>query len=393
MCGTLHIHLTLAKRRQPPSPSTHQTMSTTPRPPQRPPPSPPIPKLSDMQPPILHEIRDSSLGGRGTFALANLTPGTLILREQPLYTTLTPAYTTSPQSELDQLEEVRRCFTNLSEDRKQLFSTLAMSRPTFEAWMDFLGQISGVGEEKGDDEDEETKKRREKNEMISIMLARHFTNAFQLSRRDGDNDERGRRDGLFPTASRLNHSCLPNAYWSFNTTDDEGMEGLMEVRATHVIQAGEEILITYVPTLSTKEERRELLWEGYGFECHCVACEGKNCLLGEERRKDIKLTMAKFEKGGFDGRAMDAMKAASLQEEESLVDLAVVSSYHRAAVYNERDDNFTLALEYAGKAARMCSVILGPEDRETKIHYQIEGRIRRKLEKAERQRLEDGDGT
>ena len=77
---------------------------------------------------------------------------------------------------------------------------------------------------------------------------------------------------IFPTISRLNHSCQPNCnhYWS-------GRQ--FKVRAIQKIAKNDEITISYMSPLQrsdfhTRESRRKILQDEFGFWCHCNLCEG-----------------------------------------------------------------------------------------------------------------------
>ncbi|KAF5000090.1 hypothetical protein FGRMN_2024 [Fusarium graminum] len=94
------------------------------------------------------------------------------------------------------------------------------------------------------------------------------TNCFST----GDGDEAG----LFPIASRFNHSCYPkqnvNYYYS-----DIGNILEMEIRAD-TVQVGEELTISY-GILRTPTD----LYFRYGFKCRCGACAG----VSEEDLQEI----------------------------------------------------------------------------------------------------------
>lgn len=71
--------------------------------------------------------------------------------------------------------------------------------------------------------------------------------------------------------SRLNHSCVPNAVWSWHTVKCH-----YEVRATVDIPAGEEISICYfngVHSLYDAAERAAYIARVYNFKCDCRACQ------------------------------------------------------------------------------------------------------------------------
>ena len=86
------------------------------------------------------------------------------------------------------------------------------------------------------------------------------------------------RDGLFLTASRMNHSCWPNVLLS----SADGLLG--EVVALRDIPAGEEITVSYLRTshLETREERAAKLQDLWQFQCCCRLCS----LLGQEAREN-----------------------------------------------------------------------------------------------------------
>ncbi|KAF9770692.1 hypothetical protein IL306_011707 [Fusarium sp. DS 682] len=85
------------------------------------------------------------------------------------------------------------------------------------------------------------------------------TNCFST----GEHDEAG----IFPIASRFNHSCHPsqNVEYHFNNIE-EVLE--MTVKAD-VIKEGEELTISYGVGLTPSE-----LFYRYGFKCQCGGCPG-----------------------------------------------------------------------------------------------------------------------
>jgi hypothetical protein len=88
------------------------------------------------------------------------------------------------------------------------------------------------------------------------------TNAFSLSPDDPKSTA-----GLFLNASRLNHSCVPNADHSY---DDKS--GYKSVFANRDVDVGEEITISY--TDHTKPRvMRQVDTRAWGFICQCPACD------------------------------------------------------------------------------------------------------------------------
>ncbi len=63
------------------------------------------------------------------------------------------------------------------------------------------------------------------------------------------------------------------------------MEGEhLHLRAISAIPAGEEVLISYVPTMTSRAVRQSNLFERYGFVCACDRCTD-----AEKRRRDDAL--------------------------------------------------------------------------------------------------------
>ncbi|KAJ5522090.1 hypothetical protein N7527_006205 [Penicillium freii] len=90
--------------------------------------------------------------------------------------------------------------------------------------------------------------------------------------------------GIYPTISRINHSCLPNAHNSWNSAS--GYENIYAVR---FIKAGEEITIPYDHG-GPSDERRRHLKDAFGFDCNCSICSRQPAELkqSDERRRQIQ---------------------------------------------------------------------------------------------------------
>jgi len=87
-------------------------------------------------------------------------------------------------------------------------------------------------------------------------------------------------NGLFLKISRFNHSCDPTGEFRWNKA-----RGRQEIRAVRDIKAGTELTIsyfTYQIAVLSQAERRQFLWDHYGFPCDCTPCS----LQGEELRKN-----------------------------------------------------------------------------------------------------------
>ena len=71
------------------------------------------------------------------------------------------------------------------------------------------------------------------------------------------------------TVIRTNHSCRPNAQACFDSTKER-----LRIRATRLIETGEEITLSYINENCKRKER----WSRLRIECKCEEC----CLVGDQ---------------------------------------------------------------------------------------------------------------
>lgn len=95
--------------------------------------------------------------------------------------------------------------------------------------------------------------------------ARFAANNFEM----GKSGRRMKR-GIFVTASRFNHSCVPNAHFTWNAASK-----LLTIHAIVDITQGQEIFLNYHPKdyLKPAIERQQELRTSYSFVCGCPACQ------------------------------------------------------------------------------------------------------------------------
>ena len=91
-------------------------------------------------------------------------------------------------------------------------------------------------------------------EEIEFYFAKYLYNAFE-----------GNDSGplTLPFIAKLNHSCSPNVYFTFNKTN-----GCMYLTAKIKIKKGEEIFDSYLENKKIKNHKK-YLEEHYGFSCDC----------------------------------------------------------------------------------------------------------------------------
>ncbi|KAJ7730529.1 hypothetical protein B0H16DRAFT_1329854 [Mycena metata] len=153
---------------------------------------------------------------------------------------------------------------------------------------------------------------------------------------------------IFPELSRINHACRPNTAYFF---DWETMA--QYVYAVVDIPPGEELSVTYIDGIVSREERLEKLHVTWGFECSCAQCtlESPQARASDTRIKQIKALVDRLESPGRGNPGM-AELLISLYKQEKLWG-SLYEGYTFAAIeYNRVDDpwramkNAQLAIEH-----------------------------------------------
>lgn len=193
--------------------------------------------------------------GLGVFAAHLLETGSIIMREAPVITIKPPQHspgTTYPMPAISQL--VHAEYERLTEAAKHdildlTYSVLPSDIQRYGNNLDILGLI-------------------------------FRNNAYDT----------GSEIGLFPKIARINHSCRPNAAYYWN----EKLKRRF-VYATRDIEEGEEIFVSFISLLLTREQRQKKLAR-YGFTCTCPACSQKENDLqhSDQARLDIEKAMKAF---------------------------------------------------------------------------------------------------
>jgi hypothetical protein len=96
--------------------------------------------------------------------------------------------------------------------------------------------------------------------------------------------------GVFPLASRINHSCVPNLQFHYVPAT----KTLVTHAARH-INKGDELTISYSPGVATT---RNAILKHRGFECKCTIYTGSQASASQARRGSmilLELTLAAFD--------------------------------------------------------------------------------------------------
>jgi len=180
--------------------------------------TPPLPPADLLPPPLrypetLHtliEICEAEGKGKGVFALVDIEPGTVLLSEAPLVTLIDTGTRADP-----------------------LDASIAALPPAQRASYLSLHHFS-------------------RNPHESLHRSILYSNGYSIMSDLGT--------GIFETASRINHSCVPNSAYVWKET-----AGRMVFWNRFKLLKGEEVCVDY-------GHRKGQLERIYGFECNCGGC-------------------------------------------------------------------------------------------------------------------------
>jgi len=203
----------------------------------------------------MFEVKHIDEKGLGCFATTDIKTGTLIHSEYPQI----------PKDDFDDILTIWEAFKRMSRIDQLEFMTLfdkytVMRFLPLDLKIEFKHEIekefrelkSYIAQHYGHD----PMKIREILKVYNIYQTNHFENGVSIK------------------ASRINHSCRPNAccFLGLKNTNSP-----IEIRAVADIKEGEEITISYVNEydygLQDRKSRQEVLLRGRFFLCQCEYCE------------------------------------------------------------------------------------------------------------------------
>ncbi|PBP19390.1 TPR domain-containing protein [Diplocarpon rosae] len=244
----------------------------------------------------MYEVRHAGSKGLGVFALNLIPRGTRILSEQPLLSLTHDEDSSALYPSARQLPAHARCtLLGLSWHSTR---ELEVSRWGEAAWYSAKHVFRARARRNVERQPRGRASIAEHARVLSIFRS----NAFALGGKGkGMGMGMGIRQAVFAGASRINHSCVPNAQGNFH----EGL-GRFNVHATRDIRRGEELSLNYLPEDgSLRDVRVGRLREGYGFECGCPACDVASARgrEGEQKRVRIQALVKEFAVRAMEGQA------------------------------------------------------------------------------------------
>lgn len=134
------------------------------------------------------------------------------------------------------------------------------------------------------------------------------TNSFACQYHDG-----GVGEGymcLFPSVSRINHACRPNAYARFAPRTL-----LMEIKALRDIAPGEEISISYGTINKLHAERQKLYKEGWSFTCTCDMCTADSYAIAGSDQRRTRFSQLREKLNAVTAETYDAQQIIAWEKE------------------------------------------------------------------------------
>jgi len=197
-----------------------------------------------LQEPLPYAIKEIATKGTGVVATRRIFPGEIIMKEEPLILVSDEMFN-DPEKMENYLDKL---VNRMGSEKVAQFLSLTDCR----------------------------------NEEPSYV-GRFYTNDMNFS---GD-------AAIFPTMSRVNHSCSANS--EFVSRVDLGHQRLI---ANYIIEEGEEITINYMSMAEegsdNRATRNQYLVEWYTFRCTCLECtlQDSELLANDEIREEIKELMS-----------------------------------------------------------------------------------------------------
>ena len=185
------------------------------------------------------------------------------------------------------------------------------------------------------------------------LVSRYLANCFEM---------KPPGSGIFLKAARVNHSCCPNAFFSWNSNLQ-----CVTIHAMVDISAGDEITVSYIFPFFSLEIRQAVFRERYAFECDCPACnlETLTGQSGEHRRMRMdKLCLGGDKRNGGPSNNDEkelrmALDFIELAVDEHLDGEFLSCMYRRARECYEDKGSGDLALRYAEMELETVKRLLG----------------------------------
>lgn len=202
------------------------------------------------------------------FATENIPRGTRLLEESPLL--LTPPSSTKQGPSVVDANDLMKKLDSLTPEQHVIYFDLchdpkAARRANLRARVEMIRSKRDV-----------IKRPLSHSRKVGAtvkLYAIYQTNAVRL----GDDQDSG--TGIFPTTSRINHSCKPNLQIHYAPATQK-----LIGHAVRQINNGEELTINYHSDSCSTQVQRNAILAPRGFKCQCEVCTGMECATSDSRR-------------------------------------------------------------------------------------------------------------
>lgn len=234
----------------------------------------------------VYELVITNGKGYGLFATYSIPRGTRVLEETPLITISPPSLPPKKNAlpALD-IEELTTALDGLSPEQHEA---------CFELYHDPHAAVRA-----------HKRIRKAQEHFKQATVSHKLTNAHKIESmvklhaiyqtnvvRLGDDEKSG--SGIFPLASRINHSCVPNLQIHYIPE-----LGKLVAHAVRHINKGEELTINYSSKVCMYQRQRDGGFGRCSFRCACRACLGPQAAASQERREamlDLEGNLAAFDR-------------------------------------------------------------------------------------------------
>ena len=260
-----------------------------------------------------YRVREVPGMGRGVFASRQINPGGVILEERPLITL-------DLNDDLELVDGLP-VGTMVAKLKSQIQRMDEITSAEILDLHDPSENIRALESEDIDVENERSPnmclwKYLNGDDVASKMLRIFTCNSVNICDVKEIHSRTG-ESGLYNHISLVNHSCRPNAQYTW-VRDDITKK---QVRAMRTIESGEEILTYYIGNnFGSREERREHLLHNSGLLCSCSECslEGQALEENERLRAEIREKWEELKKILYEDVGTDPIEK---EEAEMLVRL------------------------------------------------------------------------
>jgi hypothetical protein len=165
---------------------------------------------------------------------------------------------------------------------------------------------------------------------------------------------------LFPSVSRINHACSPNAHARFIPRTL-----LMEIKALRDIAVGEEISISYGKIELKHAERQRLYKDGWNFKCTCSMCTASKYEIAGSDQRRARFSQLRRMLDSLTVETYDAQQIVAWEKE--LMEISAVEGLDILLA----EDYERLAYVYAGHGMKRDAITWATKAKESLVEWKI----------------------